>query len=252
MRNILTGAARARHRQARLLIVLTAAFLMVAPKASAQSDTKASVTREGAEQVKSAADAGKPIDTATIQQPMARMIAAMTNAAVADNQAYDEALEATGIEKLVTLEGLTPSSDVLDHCDRISTLAQRADAMGKRFDDYVALARKQGEIEVAAHNIQPIELSGFLDGTVDGRASFEQRWAASATFAREAAGLCTILARRHWSLSPSNVLEIEEPDLTEAQRRIESLQLAAQRVLALEEARNEEAKKQTEKLPSGQ
>jgi len=251
MRNILAGAARARHRDACLLIGLTAAFLMVAP-ASAQSATKAGMAREGAEQVKSEADAGKLIDTATIPQPMMRMIAAMTNAAVADNQAYDEALEAVGVEKLVTLEGLTPSSDVLDHCDRISTLAQRADAMGKRFDDYVALARKQGEIEVAAHNIQPIELSGFLDGTADGRASVEQRWAANAAFAHEAAGLCVVLARRHWSLSPSNVLEMEEPDLTEAQRRIEGLQQAVQRVLALEEAQKEEAKKQIEKLPSGQ
>jgi hypothetical protein len=251
MRNILAGA-QARRGQARLLIGLTAAFLVVTPQASAQSAAKTSVTREDAEQIKSAADAGKPVDTGTIQQPMMRMIAAMTNAAVADNQAYEAALEAAGVEKLVSLEDLTPSSDVLDHCDRISALAQRAGAMGKRFDDYVALARKQGEIEVAAHNIQPIELSGFLDGTTDGRASFEQRWAASATFAHEAAGLCTVLARRHWSLSPSNVLEIEEPDLTEAQRRIESLQQAAQRVLALEEARNEEATKQTEKLPSGQ
>jgi hypothetical protein len=45
---------------------------------------------------------------------------------------------------------------------------------------------------------------------------------------------------------------MEEPDLTEAQRRIEGLQQAVQRVLALEEAQKEEAKKQIEKLPSGQ
>jgi len=252
MRNILAGAARARHRHARFLIGLMSAFLMVAPHASAQPAARPSVTREDLEQVKSAADARKPIDTGRIQQPIARMMAAMTNAAVADSQAFDETLEAAGIEKLITLEDLTPSSEVLDHCDRIATAAVAADVMGKRFDDYVALARKQGEIEVAAHHIQPIELSGFLDGTADGRASFEQRWAASAAFAHEAAGLCIVLARRHWSLSPSNVLEIEEPDLSEAQRRIESLQQATQRVLALEEARNEEAKKQTEKLPSGQ
>jgi hypothetical protein len=231
---------------------LTSAFLVVAPNASAQPAAQPSVTREGVEQVKSAADARKPIDMGRIQQPIARMMAAMTNAAVADSQAFDETLEAAGIEKIITLEGLTPSSEVLDHCDRIGTAALAADIMGKRFDDYVALARKQGEIEVAAHHIQPIELSEFLDGTAGGRASFEQRWAASAALAHEAAGLCMVLARRHWSLSPSNVLEIEEPDLTEAQRRIESLQQAVQRVLAVEEARNEEAKKQMEKLPNGQ
>ena len=231
---------------------MAAAVLMVAPPAFAQAPTKATLTRQDVQEIKLAVDAREAIDVSAIQQPLMRITAAMTNAAAADAKAYDEELEAAGVEKLATLEGLTPSSPVLDHCDRVSALVERANGIGKRYADYVALARKQGEIEIAAHQLRPIELSGFLDGLAEHRPDFEQRWAATGALAHEAAALCMVLARRHWSVGPSDILEIEEPDLAEAQRLIESLQQAGQRLLALDEARDEEAKRQMEKLPSGE
>jgi hypothetical protein len=252
MRNILSRAVSPQYRSPRFLTALAAAFIMGAPHALAQAPEKPSVTRDGLQEVKSAADARKPIDVGAIQQPLVRMTAAMTNAAVADTKAYDEELEAAEVEKLVSLEGLTPSSPVLDHCDRISALVERANEIGKRYATYVALARKQGEIEVAAHQLQPIEVTGFLDGMAEQRTDFEQRWAATGQFAREAAALCTVLARRHWSVGASGVLEIEDPDLAEAQRLVNSVQQAGQRLLALDQARNEEAERQMAKLPGGQ
>ncbi|HWI86510.1 MAG TPA: hypothetical protein VNT42_09340 [Sphingomonas sp.] len=251
MRNIVFGAVLPRDRRPRFLMSVAASFLIVAPHAIAQAPTNAGPTRQDMQVVKSAADARKSIDVAAIQQPLMRITAAMTNAAVADTRAYDAELDATGVEKILTLEGLTPGSPVLDHCDKISFMVERANAMGGRYADYIALARKQGEIEIAAHQLQPIELAGFLDGMAKQRTGFEQRWAATAGLAREAAALCTVLARRHWRVGPSDVLEIEEPDLTEAQRLTESVQQAAQHLVALDQARNEEAKQQMEKLPSG-
>ena len=231
---------------------VVASCLMIAPQAIAQAPANTGVTRQDMQVVKSAADARKSVDVAAIQQPLMRITAAMTNAAVADTKAYDEELDATGVEKILTLEGLTPNSPVLDRCDKISSMVDRANAIGGRYADYVALARKQGEIEVAAHQLQPVELAGFLDGMAEKRPEFEQRWAATAGFARETAALCTVLARRHWRVGPSGVLEIDEPDLTEAQRLIESIQQAAQHLVSLDQARNEEVKQQMQKLPSGQ
>lgn len=250
MRNILS-AILPRHRGQRLFASLMAG-VMITPHAFAQAPANATVTRQDLQQIQSAASAGKAVDVAAIQQPLIRMTAAMTNAVLADNNAFEEEARAAEFGKLVSLEGLTPSSTVLDHCDRVTALVERANAIGRRYGDYVALARKQGEIEVAAHQLQPGDLAAFLDGTGDGRAGFEQRWAAAAGFVRETAALCTVLARRHWRVAPSGILEIEEPDLTEAQRLMQNVQQAAQRLVAIDQAREDDLKKRMEKIPSGQ
>lgn len=227
-------------------LVLT--LLIGAPPAMAQARNENGLTRQDVKEVQSEVGQSESFEIASGKEPLARIMAATTKAMLADTKAYDDALAAAEVAKLVSMDGLTPASAVLDRCDGITALADRAEAMGKRYPDYIAIARKQGEVEVAASRMQRGEVDAYVEGLAEQQPGFEQRWAATSKFTREAGGLCAVLARRHWRLNASGVLEMEEPDLAEAQHLLQSVQEVAQQMVALEQARRETAEQQVRKL----
>jgi hypothetical protein len=207
------------------------------------------LTRQEVNQVKAAIDQRKSIDASGSDQPLMRMVAALTNAALADNNAYEEEAAAAGVDTLVSLEGITPTSPVLDHCDRVTALTARADAIAQRYPEYIAIGRKQGEMEVAAKRMQPGEVDAFAEAMAEQSSGFQLGWTLAGKLAHEAGALCTVLARRHWQVDSSGTMEIAEPDLTEAQHLLESLQQVVPQIVTLEQTRRARAEKRISRLP---
>jgi len=242
-------ASRAYNFRIGTLASLISALVAGASPTRAEGPKENVVTRQEMNQFKASIDGRKPIDASASDQPLMRMLAATTNAVLADNNAFEEESAAAEADKLISLEGLTPTSPVLDHCDRVAALTPRAEAIGKRYPEYIAGGRKQGEIEVAAKRMQPGEVDAFAEAMALQQPSFEQGWALTGKLMHDAAALCTILARRHWQVDTSGTLEIAKPDLTEAQHLLESLQQVAQQLAELEQTRRARAEQRISQLP---
>jgi hypothetical protein len=170
-------------------------------------------------------------------KPLLRVMAASDAAVQADEKAFHDEFEATEISKLMALKGVTPASPILDNCDRISALADRADAIGKRYPDYLAIGRKQGEAEVAAAQLGPADVDAYMKNMAGQQARHEQGWALTGKMTREVAALCTVLARRHWRIGSAGQIEVDDPDKAELINLLESVQADGQQLAVLEQER---------------
>ena len=170
-------------------------------------------------------------------KPLLRMMAASGAAMAADEKAFGEEFVATEIAKLMALNGVTPTSPILDHCDRIAALADRADVIGKRYPDYLAIARKQGEAEVTANQLPPGDVDAYMEGMAGQQTSHEQRWALTGKMTRGANAICAVLARRHWQIGSTGQIEMDDADKAEVIHLLESVQEDWQQFAVLEQER---------------
>jgi hypothetical protein len=198
------------HRARVLMSALMIASLAGFP-ASAEMTANQAATHQDLEQIKSAAQQGRPVPIEAVRNPMARVSAKMTNVVVADTKAFGDEYRAAGVDALIDFDRLTPTSPILDHCDRISALTARADAMSKRFPDYVALLRKEAQAEADARHLTPQEVVDFVAGFSEGRPAFERRWTMIGRVTHDVGALCTVLARRHWQTGSTGELEMQDP-----------------------------------------
>lgn len=170
---------------------------------------------------------GAPTTPGKDAGPLARMTSLTINMTLADAKSFDTDSKAAGLEQLLSFEGITRSSPLLDHCDRIAALTARAGEMEGRFPAYVAAGRKEGEAAVAAGTLDQASVDGYVDGAAKGKASFERQWTLVGQIATEAAGLCRLLARRHWRRGADGKILFPPAELNEAQPRLARIQKAS-------------------------
>jgi hypothetical protein len=159
--------------------------------------------------------------------PLARMTSLTINMTLADAKSFDTDSKAAGLQQLLSFEGITRSSPLLDHCDRLAALTEHAGQMKDRFPAYVAAGRKEGDAAVAAGTLDQASVDGFADGAAKGRASFERQWTLVGQITTDAAGLCRLLARRHWQRGADGKILFPTAELREAQPRLARIQKAS-------------------------
>jgi hypothetical protein len=229
--------AISRGRKGCLLAAIGAAgFLATASEAQAPSKQFMEAVTE--------MTAGREIRADANSEPMVRILAAASNPVIADTRAFQEELAASGFLQIFTMEQLTPASPVLDHCDRISALGERAVAIGRKYPTYVAAARRQGEIEVASHNLTPSDVAGFIDGFAEKQTGFERMMQIYAAMAPDDASLCEVLAKRHWKVAADGETQFtDDGDRTQAVALATKLQGHLDEMNARREAAQTEVQK---------
>jgi hypothetical protein len=224
-------------------------WLTAGGAAFAETGKASDIDRQSLQSVKNRLEQGKSISVTDAQSPLMRMLAASTQAMLAESKPYTEALNLTPIDKLIALEDITPRSPVLDHCDTFAALADRADEIGAHYSNYIAAAHRQGEIEVAANRLEAGEIEAFVDGMNDGRPRFEETWRTTGAFVRDAGALCTLLSHRRWRLNKAGQLEMTDPDeLAQLQALAVRIQEDAQHYLELQKAAADTFDEETQKL----
>jgi hypothetical protein len=159
-----------------------------------------------------------PIKPSADAGPMTSLSTTFINDEIAQSKQYDAEATAAGLEMVLSFKGLTKSSPVLDHCDRVASLAARAESNKARFPERIANLRKQGDAYVARGDFDQRNLDALLAGMSDNRAVYDRQWALTGQLSTDAASLCRVLARRHWQMSESGqVLFTSHADLSEAQ-----------------------------------
>jgi hypothetical protein len=175
-----------------------------------------------------AADAGPdapPIDPGPDAGPFTRMGAKSANMLIADARAFHTAQTAAGLATVISFHGLTKSSAVLDHCERLDAVATQADALADRYPAYVAAARAEGEAMIARGRLDQPGMEKFLTGLTAEQAEFHRQWTIAAGIARTGTALCRILARRRWEMGDDGrVLFAYGGDLEAARALLAKLQ----------------------------
>jgi hypothetical protein len=119
-----------------------------------------------------------------------------------DTNAFSAAASEAGLAQVIALQGLAPSSPVLDHCDRIDALGPRARALAARYPAYIAAVRSEGGKLVASGEIPSSGLDSMIHNFTQSQQPFNRQWTLGGELAGHAGRLCRILARRHWSNGP--------------------------------------------------
>jgi hypothetical protein len=158
-----------------------------------------------------------PITPGADAGPLTRMGAMSVNRIMADAKAFDAESKAAGLQQLLSFDGITYSSPLLDHCDRIAALTVHAGQIESSFPAYIAASRKEGDAAVAAGTLTQDALDGFIEGAAKSRAGFERQWTLVGQITTDATGLCRLLARRHWRRGADGKILFPTAELHEAQ-----------------------------------
>ena len=149
--------------------------------------------------------------------PLTRMMATAINGPLADSKAFAAASTAAGLEQVSSFQGLTKTSPVLDHCDKVTALAGLAGEIGGHFPTYVAAARKEGEAAIARGGATQEEVDAAVQGMNGSSDKFTHQWSVVARFATDGGAMCQVLARRHWKMgADGKVLFTDNADLAQA------------------------------------
>ena len=238
-----------RYHHACAMIAVVVAVSTTSLPASAAVTTNPTTAQQDLAKIRSATQQGKPIPTEALQEPMARVMAKVTNAVAADTRAFGAEYRAAGIDEVIDFDGITPTSPLLDHCDRMGALAARADAVSKRYPDYIALLRREAQVEVDAHHLTPQDVVDSAAGFSEARPTFEQRWTLLGRLTHDVGALCTVLARRHWRTGSTGELEIQDPtDAAEVGRLGLSLQDEMSQLAEIEKTGKAAAEEEARKL----
>ena len=142
--------------------------------------------------------------------PLAKMTAAGLVSILEDSRRFQEEFDAAGVAQILSFEGLTHKSPVLDRCDDVAAIAERAEFYGDRFPVHLAAAEAVGKREVADGRLSDQALRDFMEGALRERANPARHWELQADVARQAGALCTILAARKWQ-KPAAMVEFHDP-----------------------------------------
>jgi len=159
---------------------------------------------------------GAKIEAGADAGPMTRLTAIVGNMILADTNSFSAASSEAGLAQVISLEGLTPGSPVLDHCDKIDALGPRSRAVAARYPVYLATVRSEGARLVAAGELPQAELDGMIRGMTGQQEAFNRQWTLGGELAAGAGQLCRILARRHWQGTGGGEQFTDQGDLAEA------------------------------------
>ena len=195
---------------------------------------------------------GAHIEPGADAGPMARLTAVVGNMILADTNAFSAASTEAGLAQVISLQGLTTGSPVLDHCDRIDALGPRARALAARYPVYLAAVRAEGGKLVAAGELPQAELDGMIQGMTGQQQAFNRQWTLGGELANQAGQLCRILARRHWtSTAGGGVQFTDRTDLADAaavRARLESAMTEVNAIGADARAKSEGAMHKLDEL----
>jgi len=144
--------------------------------------------------------------------PITRLTAAMAEPILADARRLAAAQKAAGLDQLLSLEGVTQSSPMLDHCDQVAALAPMTSANVARFPVYLAAVRKEGDAIVAAGQASRGNVDSFIRGLTASQEKFVRQGTLATRIAEGGAELCRILARRNWTRGPDGRINFTNND----------------------------------------
>lgn len=212
--------APARWQIASLLLLAALGFALTAidigrRRSVDQSDISATIAKLRA--ATAAAPGTARFDAGPNAGPMTRLTAAAAQPVLADARVLNRAQDEAALNQLITLEGLTRDSPVLDHCDRAEAIAPLARSIATHYPASIAAARAEGETLIAEGKIDRPSLDGFVTGLRSAQAGYQQQMGLLARLAEGAADMCRILARRRWSRGDDGrVLFDNDADMREA------------------------------------
>jgi hypothetical protein len=209
---------------------------------------------ETIDQVKQAMAAGQAgrIEAGADAGPMTRLTAVVGNMILADSNAFASASNAAGVPQMIWPAGLTPSSPLLDHCDRVAALPPRADALAARYPAYLDAARAEGGRLVAEGKLPQSELDGMIRGLAGQQESFHTQWTLAGQLAGGAGEICRIFARRHWRKGPKDEVIFTDPAdraaMMAVRARLSSVMKEIEANSAKARARSSDAMRQLDRL----
>lgn len=150
-----------------------------------------------------AADGTIPGDLPTTSgSPFQRMQAAFANDHFAEMRRFEAAVEASGVQALLMMDGLTHGSAALDRCGQIAAAEQLALSHRGGMARHIAVARAVGERAVTAGDLSQTDLADMVLGMTEGEATPHDRiWTIQAETMRRSAAVCRTLAQRQWETS---------------------------------------------------
>jgi hypothetical protein len=246
--------ASTKWKVASLIVIAIASLLSTAIKMGGRDAALVSDALDMTNQVQAMADSGKgPADIKfkAGSGPMSRMMAAMLNPLMADGAAFEKEMQAAGLVQVVSFEGLTRKSPVLDRCDGLDRLAERAKYYRSRLAQHMAAAFALGRQAVRAGEMPADALSGFEKGARDSSGNTDRHWELNQLSATEAAAICRILARRNWDKPGNELLFRNEADLAEFRRhgsRIDAYAVESEQIKARSRANVAEWTREIERL----
>lgn len=167
--------------------------------------------------------------------PMSQMQAAVINAALADQQAFDREAEATGVYRVLDLTTLRRDDPALRACGRIDALAVRARDQSGRYPAYLDAARAAAAPHIQRGTLSGTELDSYIAGAERNTANYRRIWSMTADWASEAGALCDLLGTRRWSRSGAEIVFPSDADAAAANghlNRINALAAEQQRLQA--------------------
>ncbi|HEX8654209.1 MAG TPA: hypothetical protein VF693_03170 [Allosphingosinicella sp.] len=193
--------------------------------------------RATAAQMKEAIDRGDQLQAPLTagSGPMSQMQAAVINAALADQQAFDREAQATGVYRILDLTTLRRDDPALQACGRIDTLAVRARDQAGRHPAYLNAARAAAAPHLQRGTLSGAELDSYIAGAERNSANYRRLWSMTADWASEAGALCELLGTRRWTRSGTEILFASDADAAAANGhlgRINALAAEQQRLQA--------------------
>lgn len=169
-------------------------------------------TRGATNMMRQSLDSGAAVTAPTDAGPLTRMLAATMADAAADNEAFEREAREAGLVQVLSLQGLTPASSSLSHCNRLDRLVERAAYYGGRLPNHVAAGRRAGEEAVGNGEITPATIAEFERGANRSSSGYARIWTLNGQLAREAAATCRLLARSRWRNSGGTVMFFRPAD----------------------------------------
>jgi hypothetical protein len=167
--------------------------------------------------------------------PVSRIGAVFLNGTLRDRRAFDHDAEALGVVQILSHQGLTRASPVLQHCARFEALVARARTLGtSAWEGHFAEARRLADEEVRSAEMTAGDADAFFASAEENRYSARRQWALDAEMVEDAQELCELLARRPWLAHGTEILFPVPADLQEARFHLERIRInaAEQRIAA--------------------
>jgi hypothetical protein len=167
--------------------------------------------------------------------PMSQMQAAVINAALADQQAFDRQAQASGVYRILDLTTLRRDDPALRACGGIDALAVRARDQSGRYPSYLDAARAAAAPHLQRGALSGAELDSYIAGAERNGGNYRRLWSMTADWASESGALCELLGTRRWSRSGSEIVFASDADAAAANghlNRINGLAAEQQRLQA--------------------
>lgn len=165
------------------------------------------------------------------ESPLGKMQAIALNGLLRDQKAFAAKSQETGVNAVISFEGLTHDSPVLRNCPQLASLAAAAHDVGASFPRHLEEARKASQ----GMEMSDQQRDDFIKGAMNEAPRLQHQWDLNAGVVREAQAMCVILARGHWVRNGKRIDFTKPTDLREAQphmQHMQALQAEVQQIAA--------------------